>query len=236
MTVSLLRLGDILVNFSIVSESPLKRQSGTVAHSEEMNKERKEGTHERCTTFCQSRIHNDLCVCSSRNSPSSSITVIGGKAEVDDSITGDVDFSYFFCSNVAAELTLAVSEHDVKATNTLVGNIDLGDVKLLPPTLTLQYHFIPDGKIRPYIGAGVNYTVFFDDDPGDARSIDYDNAFGFALQAGVDIGINENWAINLDVKKIWLETDVSVKALATTVKTDVDIDPWLFGIGLAYRW
>ncbi|MHC4168170.1 MAG: OmpW/AlkL family protein [Planctomycetota bacterium] len=167
---------------------------------------------------------------------SSSITVIGGKAEVDDSITGDVDFSYFFCSNVAAELTLAVSEHDVKATNTLVGNIDLGDVKLLPPTLTLQYHFIPDGKIRPYIGAGVNYTVFFDDDPGDARSIDYDNAFGFALQAGVDIGINENWAINLDVKKIWLETDVSVKALATTVKTDVDIDPWLFGIGLAYRW
>jgi outer membrane protein len=117
-----------------------------------------------------------------------------------------------------------------------VGNIDLGDVKLLPPTLTLQYHFIPDGKFRPYIGAGVNYTVFFDDDPGDATSIDYDNAFGFALQAGVDIGINEHWAINFDVKKIWLSTDVSVRALATNVKTEVDIDPWLFGIGLAYRF
>jgi outer membrane protein len=117
-----------------------------------------------------------------------------------------------------------------------VGNVDLGDVKLLPPTLTLQYHLIPDGKFRPYIGAGVNYTVFFDDDPGDARSIDYDNAFGFALQAGVDVGINEHWAINFDVKKIWLDTDVSVKALGTTVKTEVDIDPWLFGIGLAYRF
>ena len=167
---------------------------------------------------------------------SSTITVIGGKAEVDDSITGDVDFSYFFCDNVAAELTLAVAEHDVEATGTAVGKLDLGDVKLLPPTLTLQYHFIPDGKIRPYVGAGVNYTVFFDDDPGDARAIDYDNAFGFALQAGVDIGLDENWAINLDVKKIYLETDVSVKALGTTVKTDVDVDPWIFGIGLAYRW
>jgi len=167
---------------------------------------------------------------------SSTITVIGGKAEVDDSITGDVDFSYFFSDNVAAELTLAVAEHDVEARNTSVGNIDLGDVKLLPPTLTLQYHFIPDGKFRPYIGTGVNYTVFFDDDPGDASSIDYDDSFGFALQAGVDIGINENWAINFDVKKIWLDTDVSVKALGTTVKTDVDIDPWLFGVGLAYRF
>ena len=167
---------------------------------------------------------------------SSTITVIGGKAEVDDSFSADVDFSYFFTDNIAAELTLAVSEHDVDAKNTSVGDVDLGDVKLLPPTLTLQYHLIPGGKFRPYIGAGVNYTVFFDDDPGDARSIDYDNAFDFALQAGVDVGINENWAINFDVKKIWLDTDVSVKALGTTVKTEVDIDPWLFGIGLAYRF
>lgn len=167
---------------------------------------------------------------------SSTITVVGGKAQVDDAITGDVDFSYFFSDNIAAELTLAVAEHDVKAKNTIVGDVDLGDVKLLPPTLTLQYHFIPEGKIRPYIGAGVNYTVFFDEDPGDADGIDYDNAFGFALQAGVDVGIDEHWAINFDVKKIWLSTDVSVRALATTVKTDVDIDPWLFGVGVAYRF
>ena len=167
---------------------------------------------------------------------SSTITVIGGKAEVDDSVTADVDFSYFFTDNIAAELTLTVAEHDVDAKNTAVGNVDLGDVKLLPPTLTLQYHFIPDGKFRPYIGAGVNYTVFFDDDPGDVSSIDYDNAFGFALQAGVDVGINENWAINFDVKKIWLSTDVSVRAPGVNAKTEVDIDPWLFGIGLAYRF
>ncbi|MBL7187454.1 MAG: OmpW family protein [Phycisphaerae bacterium] len=168
---------------------------------------------------------------------SSTITVIGGKAKVDDSVTVDVDFSYFFTDNVAAELTLTVSPHDVEAVHIPgVGKYDLGDVKLLPPTLTLQYHFIPDGKLRPYVGAGVNYTIFFDDDPGTASSIDYDNAFGFALQAGFDVGINENWAINFDVKKIWLDTDVSAKTALGTVKTKVDIDPWLFGVGLAYRF
>jgi outer membrane protein len=168
---------------------------------------------------------------------SSTITVIGGKAEVDDAITADVDFSYFFCDNIAAELTLTVSPHDVEAKNTSAGKIDLGDVKLLPPTLTLQYHFLPDEKIRPYVGAGVNYTIFFDEDHGPtAVGIDYDDAFGFALQAGVDIGLDEHWALNFDVKKVWLETDVSVDALGTTVKTDVDIDPWLFGVGLGYRF
>lgn len=167
---------------------------------------------------------------------SSTITLIGGNAEVDDSFTADLDFSYFFSDHIAAELTLAVTEHDVDAKNTAVGNIDLGDVKLLPPTLTLQYHFVPDGKFRPYVGTGVNYTIFFDDDPGAATSIDYDDGFGFALQAGIDIGINKHWAVNFDVKKIWLETDVSVSAFGANVKTEVDIDPWLFGVGLAYRF
>ena len=167
---------------------------------------------------------------------SSTITTIGGNAEVDDAISGDLDISYFFTENIATELTLAVTQHDVEAVNTSAGDADLGDVKLLPPTLTVQYHLLPGGKIRPYVGAGVNYTIFFDEDPGEADDIDYDNAFGLALQAGVDIEIDEHWAINFDVKKIWLETDVSVDALGTTVETEVDIDPWLFGAGIAYRF
>ena len=167
---------------------------------------------------------------------SSDITVIGGKAEVDDSITGDLDFTYFFTDNIAAELTLTVSPHDVSAVNTAVGNIDLGDVSLLPPTLTVQYHFLPEGRFRPYVGAGINYTIFFNEDAGAARDVHYDNAVGYALQAGIDIGIDDHWAINFDVKKLWLDTDVSVQALGTTVQTEVDIDPWLFGLGIAYRF
>lgn len=167
---------------------------------------------------------------------SSDITVIGGQAEVDDSVTADLDFTYFFTTHFATELTLAVAKNDVSAVNTAVGDLDLGHVYLLPPTLTAQYHFIPDGRFRPYVGAGVNYTVFFNEDSGVANDIEYDNGFGFALQAGFDIGLNDNWALNFDVKKIWLSTDVTVHALGTTVQTDVDIDPWLFGMGVAYRF
>jgi outer membrane protein len=167
---------------------------------------------------------------------SSDITVIGGHAEVDDSITADLDFTYFFTNHFATELTLAVAKNDVGAVNTAVGDLDLGHVYLLPPTLTAQYHFTPDSRFRPYVGAGVNYTVFFNADAGVANDIEYDNGFGFALQAGFDIGLDENWALNFDVKKLLLSTDVTVHALGTTVHTDVDIDPWLFGIGIAYRF
>jgi outer membrane protein len=152
-------------------------------------------------------------------------------AEIDDAITGELDFSYFFTDNIAAELILAVTNHDVKA-----GDVDLGDVWLLPPTLTLQYHFMPEAQFRPYVGAGVNYTVFFDEDAGDADDIEYDDNFGYAVQAGFDWDLDDNWAINVDVKKLWLDTDVEVKALDTTVKTNVDIDPWLIGVGVAYRF
>jgi outer membrane protein len=168
---------------------------------------------------------------------SSAISVIGGNAEVDNAVTADLDFSYFLSDNIALELTLAVSPHDVNAVNTSAGNLDLGDVWLLPPTLTAQYHFIPDGRFRPYVGAGLNYTIFFNEDAGDvADDINYDNAIGYAIQAGIDIEIDDNWAVNLDVKKLWLNTDVSVQALGTVVQTSVDIDPWLFGLGIAYRF
>lgn len=168
---------------------------------------------------------------------SSDITLIGGNAEVDDSLTLDLDFTYFITNNLATELTLAVSNHDVSAVGTAVGDVELGDVWLLPPTLTVQYHFLPDGQFRPYVGAGINYTIFFSADEGDvADDISYKDGFGFALQAGFDIGLNENWALNFDVKKIWLGTDVDVTALGTVVSADVDIDPWLFGFGVAYRF
>jgi outer membrane protein len=167
---------------------------------------------------------------------SSSITVIGGHAEVDDSITADLDFTYFFTDHLATELILGASKNNVSAVNTAVGDLDLGHVYLLPPTLTAQYHFTPDSWFRPYVGAGVNYTVFFNADPGVANDIQYDNGFGFALQAGFDIGLNENWALNFDVKKLWLSTDVTVHALGTTVQSNVDIDPWIIGVGIAYRF
>ena len=149
---------------------------------------------------------------------------------IDTSVVPEFDITYFFTPNLAVELILGTTPHDVKVTNP---NVDLGSVWLLPPTLTLQYHFAPEGRIRPYIGAGVNYTIFYGKDEPSGTTVDYDNAFGWALQAGVDIPIDEHWSLNADVKQVFLSTDVTVNG---AIKADVDINPTLVGIGVGYRF
>ncbi len=156
---------------------------------------------------------------------------IGGTARIDNSFVPELDITYFLTKNWATELVLGVAPHDAMAT---AGNIDLGSVWLLPPTLTLQYHFELENKWKPYVGAGVNYTHFFGVDKGPAiNSISYDDSFGPALQAGIDIPIKDNWYFNLDVKKVWISTDVHVNG---AVHGSVDIDPWLVGVGVGYRF
>lgn len=113
-------------------------------------------------------------------------------------------------------------------------NIDLGDVWVLPPTLTAQYHFNNSTSFVPYLGAGINYTFFYNADPGAAASIKYDNGFGYALQAGADYKLDEHWMLNVDVKKLFLNTDASVNGGAVTA--DVDLDPWILGMGVGYRF
>ena len=92
------------------------------------------------------------------------ITPIGGDVDIDTSVVPELDITYFVQDNWALELILGVTPHDVMAVDTAAGDIDLGDVTLLPPTLTLQYHFNPEGQYRPYVGAGVNYTHFIHED------------------------------------------------------------------------
>lgn len=156
---------------------------------------------------------------------------IPGEATVDDTFVPELDISYFFTDNLALELILATSRHDVEALGA-----DLGEVQLLPPTLTLQYHFLPQERFSPYLGAGINYTVFFDEEEGAASSIDYEDSFGFALQAGIDYALSGNWSLNFDVKKVFLDTDVDTTVEGTDIEADVDIDPWIIGIGVGYRF
>jgi outer membrane protein len=164
----------------------------------------------------------------------SSSTSIGGEVTVDDRVVPELDFSYFFTDHIAAELIAAVTKHDIGAVNTSLGDLDLGSVWLLPPTLTLQYHFNPYGDIRPYAGAGLSYVHYFNVDKAGFNSIDYDDGFGYALQAGVDIAVSDHWAINADVKKIFHQVDASINGGAVTA--DVNCDPWIVGVGIAYRF
>lgn len=163
---------------------------------------------------------------------------ISGEADVDDAYTLDLDISYFFTPNIAAELTLAYARHDVKADNTPLGDIDLGSLDLLPPTLTFQYHFLPTNTFRPYVGAGVSYVLIPNEDAGNAISIDYDDSqVGFALQIGFDYYFSKNWCLNFDVKKVWVDVDASIQVLpGAYVNTTVDVDPLLIGIGIGYRF
>lgn len=176
-------------------------------------------------------------------------SALAGDVDIDEQYVPELDISYFFTDHIAAELILAVTPHDVTATNVTVpgaldnANIDLGDVWLLPPTLTLQYHFMPERAFKPYVGAGVNATFFFNEDEGSvADGIDYDTSVGFALQAGFDYDLDGEpggWAFNADVKKIWINTDVTVDfttALGASVDADVDINPLVVGLGLGYKY
>jgi len=115
---------------------------------------------------------------------SADIEAVEGDVDVGSSIVPELDISYFFTENIAAELILATTNHDVEAVDTALGDVDLGDVWLLPPTVTLQYHFSPRGSVRPYVGAGVNYTFFYEQDPGAVGAdVDLD-----PLVIGVGIG------------------------------------------------
>ena len=164
---------------------------------------------------------------------SATISPIGGDSDIGNEYTGELDFTYFWTPNIGTELILATNKHSVMAKGTSIGDVDLGHVWLLPPTLTMQYHFAPRQQISPYVGAGINYTFFYNVNDGPVVSdVNYDNSFGWALQAGVDIEIRDNIYVNLDVKRLWLNTDVDIDAGELgMVNADVDIDPWIFGVG-----
>lgn len=139
----------------------------------------------------------------------------------------EVDISYFFNKNVAAELILTVPQkHDLRA-----GSTNIGSLKHLPPSLLLQYHFDAPG-FKPYVGAGVNYTRFSSVNLPAGVDIDR-NSWGGALQVGVDIPLNKNLSLNFDVKKVYIKTDVfSGGVKAGTFK----VDPVLVGVGLGWRF
>lgn len=149
---------------------------------------------------------------------------------VKQSTVPELDLTYMFTDRIGAELILGVTPHRVTSN---AGS--LGKVSLLPPTATLQYHFNPEGQFRPYVGAGINYTRFYNNRlsaGGQRVSIDR-NSFGPALQAGMDIGIDKNWFVNVDMKKLWIRTDAS---LGGTHLGTLKIDPWLVGVGFGRRF
>ncbi|MCC7273862.1 MAG: OmpW family protein [Alphaproteobacteria bacterium] len=161
--------------------------------------------------------------------------VPGSDVRISDTVVPELDFTYFITPNIAAELILATTRHKVEGAGSLSG-VDVGKAWLLPPTLTLQYHFTDFGRFKPYVGAGVNYTVFYDQKAagGTVTKLDIENTFGGALQIGFDYMLDDHWGMNFDVKKLFLRPDVKLNGGALSGK--VNIDPWLVGVGVTYRF
>jgi len=161
---------------------------------------------------------------------------LGGDARTSDDYVPELDFSYFFTKHIAAELILATTKHRVYVDNSSSGNLDLGSVRVLPPVLTLQYHFNPDGKWSPYVGAGINYTVTFGASTGPSvNDVKYSNEFGYAFQAGLDYEIDDVWSLNFDVKKVFVDTNIVANGGDVNAKGTA-LDPWVIGLGFGYTF
>lgn len=164
--------------------------------------------------------------------------VAGSSVGVNDDSTLEVDFTYMLTKEWGLELILATTKHQASARGSLAALGKVAEAGVLPPTLTLQYHFAPDANVRPYAGIGVNYTLFYDEEvkgaldvPG--ADVDMDSSFGLAAQAGVDVALDKNLFLNFDVKYIKIDTTASFKNTAVgTAKANIDIDPWVVGIGI----
>ncbi|WP_170375109.1 OmpW family outer membrane protein [Ruegeria conchae] len=156
-------------------------------------------------------------------------TLAGFDAEVDDDTRPIFTVEYFIRDNLGIELLASTPfEHDI----TLGGSTDAGSTKHLPPTLSLNYHFPTNSAWKPYVGAGLNYTIFFEES-SPLGDLELDNSFGLSLQAGLDYQITEQGAVRLNVR--WFDIDSDVKLNGADIGT-AEIDPWLVGVSYVHRF
>jgi len=172
-------------------------------------------------------------------SPDDSSTGLSGVAPtatvgVDGNTQLFANISYMIKENVALELLAATPfSHDIKGTGALSALGKVGETKQLPPTFSVQYHFKPKASVRPYVGAGINYTMFFSEKATNTiSSLKLDDSFGLAVQAGVDVDINKNWFFNADVRYINIETTATTDLGTSEVK----INPTVISLGVGTRF
>ena len=150
-------------------------------------------------------------------------------------------FGYMFTDNISLEVLAATPfSHDISTD--LVGK-DIGSTKHLPPTVMVQYYFgDSQSKFRPYVGAGLNYTIFFDEGFNSTgkgaglSDLKLDDSFGLAANVGLDYMINDKWFLNASAWYANIETEATYKAAGAKQKTDVEINPWVFMISGGYKF
>ena len=167
-----------------------------------------------------------------------SSTSIGGHVSATGQAAPELNISYFFTDNIAAEIIAASTRHNIRLGDTALGGVDAGSAWVLPPTLTLQYHFFPHEKFSPYIGVGVNATFFYATSGSGplVSKLTLDNRIGGVFEAGLDYNIVGHWFANFDVKQILVSTRAHADTALGPVTAKTDLDPLVIGAGIAYRF
>lgn len=175
----------------------------------------------------------------------------GSGVDVDEAYTPEIDITYMLTKHIGIEAIAGTAEHTVSLEGPgpalsglgLTDGFDIFDTWVIPPTISLQYHFMPDSNIRPYAGLGVNYTFFVADDATSALEsavgpvhVSTENGFGWSAQVGIDYDITDKWFINLDVKYIDVDTTATLDTALGSLQVDVDVDPWVIGFGFGTRF
>ena len=170
----------------------------------------------------------------------------GGGIDVDDAYSLGVDITYMVTNNFGVELMLDTSsKHDITGTGGIAG-LNVGEVTVLPPSLIAVWHFMPNNNVRPYAGAGLNYTMFFSESTtsdltaalsGTSTGLSVDDTFSLVFQAGVDIDVNKDWYVSFDAKYIDMDTTATVQVDgADAAKVDFDVNPLVLGVGVGTRF
>jgi outer membrane protein len=166
--------------------------------------------------------------------------ISGAEVEADDAWSLGITATYMFTDAIGLGVLGAWPfEHDIEGSGT-ISNLDkVAETKHLPPTVTLQWHIPTGSSFHPYVGAGFNYTYFFDEDTDGALSaadIDIDDSFGFAGEAGVDFDLGNDWLVSGQVWYIGIEPEAKIQGAGLNEKIDVQIDPWVFMLGVGKKF
>lgn len=159
------------------------------------------------------------------------LTTVAANAtlDVDSNTQLGLTIGYMYTDNIGLSLLAATPfKHDIKGDGAIAGLGKVGETKQLPPTFTVQYHFAPKASVRPFIGAGVNYTTFFSEKTVGlgATDLKLDDSWGLAAEAGVDIDLNDKWFVSGQVWYMDIDTDAKLSGAINDTST-VEIDPWV---------
>lgn len=167
---------------------------------------------------------------------SSDVSAIGGNVSATSQAAPEVDLSYFLTDHIAIEGIAASTRHSLHATDTALGRVGVGSVWVLPPTVTLQYHFMPKERFSPYLGAGLSVLWFYNSQPSRPTVTEFgiDTSVGGAIQAGFDYNVTGNWYANFDVKQIFTRVEARINGGAIRAKTW--LNPTIIGAGIGYKF